>query len=96
MTAIIEKKMYSEEERIVFKAKREEFKNAIKVLEKEQKEDKTILHMNHREYCKEHGMWSISSIMSMVSYRKDKISRLLIEYKKFLSKPYNMHEKKIN
>lgn len=95
MNAIIEKKMYSIEEREAFKAKREEFRNAIKSLEKEQKEDKAILHMNHAEYCKEHGEWSISGIMCSVFYRKNEISNKLIAYKKFLGKPYDMHEKKI-
>jgi len=110
MTAIIEKPKYTEEEREAFKAKREEHRDLIKKMVEAQIIEKKLLRSPHHllpeaEYtglysfdktCKYtlSGVRRAARLTDKCKRRRYHITQALIEYKKFLGKPWDMHEYK--
>ena len=106
MSAMTEKIVYTAEERAAFRAKREEFRNEIKALSDKQYSDKKLLRMNHSNIpsetvktkygeFKRGGKERASHLQNVCFFRANDISDLLIQYRKFLGKPSDMHKKKM-
>jgi len=106
MSAIENVVTFEELQRSKWLEKRAEFRELIKSLAAEQSAEKKLLRMPHGSIPEQEypaygggkmtlkGTARASRLMYSCWSRARSISGLLVDYKKFLGKPYDMHESK--